>query len=312
MGRLLIGLTLLAATFGPPAEARAQAETREYRQLIRRAMREFNDGRFEEARALFHQAHELTPNARTARGIGMASFELRDYVAAEAALDEALASTTRPLTRDMRAATEDLLSQTRGFLGRYLFIVDPSSASLTVDDAVPPSRLDGMVLLPIGEHVIRVEAAGFAPFTRRIRVTGGESETVQIALRGEGEPEPDDSPVAEGGGGDDTLFLAGLVTLAAAAAPLGMMFGGVGWMVDRDGEVARCRDVLPTQRCVNGDVLESEQSASVAFTVTTGVLAGLAAGVGLTMLLLGMGGGADEQAARCAPTLGGLSCAGRF
>ena len=217
----------------------------------------------------------------------------------------------------MRAETEDLLGQTRSFLGRYLFIVEPSSAEITVDDAVPPSRLDGMVLLPIGEHVVQATAEGYEPFTRRITVAGGESETMEIALRAEGAPEPQPASSGSGGGGGgggggDGLFLAGVITLAAAAAPLGMTLGGVGWIVDRDGEVARCRDVPPTQRCVNGDVLESEHSASIAFTVTTGIVTGLAAGAGLTMLLLGLSEESSEQTARCAPTLGGLACAGRF
>jgi len=78
-----------------------------------------NDGRWQEARALFQQAHEEYPNARTLRGIGMAAFEMRDYVGAYRALMQALASEERPLTRRQRRATQALLEETRAFIGRF-------------------------------------------------------------------------------------------------------------------------------------------------------------------------------------------------
>ena len=53
-----------------------------YRRLIKEGLAEYEARHFDEARSLFQRAHDLNPNARTHRGIGMASFELRDYVSA--------------------------------------------------------------------------------------------------------------------------------------------------------------------------------------------------------------------------------------
>jgi len=307
MRRLLTAIALVSVVMAVSAPVHAQRGAREYRRTIARALREFDGGRYEEARALFRQAHELAPSARTLRGIGMASFELRDYVEAESALSEALLSQTRPLDARQRAETAELLDQTLGFLGRFLFIVDPTAAALTVDDGVPPPRLDGMVLLPIGEHVVRAQLEGYVPEVRRLDVLGGERETIEIQLTPEGAPsvvtEPDDR---------ESLLWPSVVVLASAAAPLAGMLGGVGWLVDRDGELARCRDVTPDLRCLNEDTLASEQAASIGFTVAMGLTAAGLLGVGVVLLVVGLGGDEGAAAARCAPTIGGVACAGRF
>jgi len=60
------------------------------------AVAEYEAGHYQEARALFRQAHEKSPTARTLRGIGMASFELRDYVEATRALTASLRDVRPP------------------------------------------------------------------------------------------------------------------------------------------------------------------------------------------------------------------------
>ena len=71
---------------------RESAESRQYTSLLEEAVSEYDARRYEEARALFRKAHDISPNARTLRGIGMASFELREYVEALRALEGALAA----------------------------------------------------------------------------------------------------------------------------------------------------------------------------------------------------------------------------
>jgi hypothetical protein len=53
-----------------PARAQQQAASeRDYDAVVLDATREFDAGRFEEARALFVRANELRPSARTLRGL---------------------------------------------------------------------------------------------------------------------------------------------------------------------------------------------------------------------------------------------------
>jgi hypothetical protein len=125
---------VLALTLSLPLTAFAQEATDRYRTLVDAALEESAAGRWEEARALFRQAHEVSPNARTLRGIGMASYELRDYAEAVRMLAGALDSTVTPLTEEQRAQVTELLGRARAFVGRYEVDL-PEGASLSVDGA---------------------------------------------------------------------------------------------------------------------------------------------------------------------------------
>lgn len=307
-------------TAAPVSTAQAQPAprpTREYQRTIRSAISEFNAGRWEEARALFRQAHDIYPNARSLRGIGMASFEMREYVVAHDALVAALASQDRPLTRSQRRETEELVDRARGFIGRFRVVTTPPDAVLQVDLRDPTIAEDGSILLDVGEHSLSATFEGFRPSTQQLVVEGGEDTTIRIALQQDTPVEAAMEPApATSGAGDPfgrPLALGGLVVLASAGAPLVAMLGGVGWFVDREGELARCQSVGPTQRCLNEDAIASEHGASVGFTIAMGVTAALAAGAGLAMLIVGLNESDPEaEALLCGPTIGGAACAGRF
>jgi hypothetical protein len=167
--------------------------------LIAQGVTEYNAGRFAEARALFLRAHADQPSARTLRGIGMASFELREYVAAIRALREALEHESRPLTEAQRAHVTELIERSQVFVGRFEPRLTPEDASLLVDGR-PAELVDGAVLLDIGTHELRVERADHAPWSRAIAVEGGERQELVVALeaveRGAVEPAPPPEPPA--------------------------------------------------------------------------------------------------------------------
>ena len=120
---VLLSLSLLFA----PASVRAQdaidpvatAESPEYAAAIDAALSEFQARRWPEARAHFRRAHALSPNARTLRGIGMASYEMADYAAAYEALEGALTNTTRPLTEDQHTQVLTLRDRALALIGRF-------------------------------------------------------------------------------------------------------------------------------------------------------------------------------------------------
>ncbi|HET6331831.1 MAG TPA: hypothetical protein VFG30_01395, partial [Polyangiales bacterium] len=82
----VLGVLALSA----PEAARAQNKGDGYSQVIQNAVVEFDAGNWAEARVLFEQAHTLRPSARTLRGMGMASFEIKEYVRAEKELNASL------------------------------------------------------------------------------------------------------------------------------------------------------------------------------------------------------------------------------
>src|SRR5262245_32294535 len=111
----LVALLIVSAS---AARARAEDDT-PASVLIGDAVAEYDAGHFQEARALFRQAHERSPTARTLRGIGMCSFEMRDYVEASRSLTASLRDQRRPLTPEQKRHAEALLARAHTFIGRF-------------------------------------------------------------------------------------------------------------------------------------------------------------------------------------------------
>src|SRR6478609_282570 len=169
LGRLALIVTVLVAAAhpahadapaAPGAAAQDPGETSQYRVMLEEAVSEYDAHRYEEARALFRRAHEISPNARTLRGIGMASFELREYIEALRALEGSLVEQRRALTAAQRQQVEGLLERTRAFVGRFTPHLVPEGTLLRVDGAPISLESDGTLLLSFGRHAVTAEAPG--------------------------------------------------------------------------------------------------------------------------------------------------------
>lgn len=184
--RCLLRLCALAAALGCtslPARAQQVAPNeRDYEAVVLDATREFEAGRFEEARALFVRANELRPSARTLRGLGFTEFELRHYAAAHRTLSASLTDPRNPLTPEQRAQVEPLLVRIREFVGRYRMTLDPPSAHLTIDGEAASLEPDGTLWLDAGARTVVASAPGYETQTRHLDVVGGEEKSLQLAL----------------------------------------------------------------------------------------------------------------------------------
>jgi hypothetical protein len=173
----------LAALLCAPCHVRAQsADEQAYRQTTDEAVREFDAGHWEEARALFKRAHEISPSARTLRGMGMAAFEMRMYVQAIRELDASLREPRKPLDADLRTQVQQLIAKARGFVGHVKLVLEPAEAKPLIDGREPESEPDGSVFLDVGTHVISATAEGHKPTNLRLRVEGGMDQAVRVAL----------------------------------------------------------------------------------------------------------------------------------
>jgi hypothetical protein len=176
-------VVLLAATVVVPRGLHAQAaDESAYRATVDEAVREFSAGRFEEARALFRRAHELSPNARTLRGLGMTAFELRAYVQAIRELKAALDDQRKPLEGDLRAKVEALLLKARKFVGVVRLELEPANASVLIDGKPPTFEANGSLLLDAGTHVISATAPEHKATNVRVLVEGDTEQTVRVPL----------------------------------------------------------------------------------------------------------------------------------
>jgi hypothetical protein len=277
--RLVTSIVFVCALACLHAVARAQApeaepqgvENAEYKELIEQALGEFRHKNWPEARVLFRRAHEISPSARTLRGMGIVSYEMRDYVQAVRDLSAALADTRQPLTEQQRGECQNLLARSRTFVGVFEVRVTPADAELRLDGAPLSRETDGSVLVPFGEHVLTGSAQGHVGASARVRVRGGERGEVELRLVPEaaepavagpmpGEaPPPAEEPVrpaepAEGfrGGGLRYTWVALAVGALFGGGAVGAYYAGDKELDDLDADCERkAREGKP---CTRGEV----------------------------------------------------------
>lgn len=198
---LLCGLLAGVLALAFPGAAHAQLD---YDGAVDAAVSEYQAGHWPEARALFERAHELNPSARTHRGIGLCSFEVRDYVDAIVHLSASLGDSRRALTPELRTQVEETLERAYQFVGRYELVTE-GPLEIVVDGeafSLEDDTIDGMLILPIGSHLVVAGAPGYVTFRRPLPVRGGERERLELLLVPEpvmpaaASPRPTPTPVA--------------------------------------------------------------------------------------------------------------------
>jgi hypothetical protein len=272
--RATLVAALLAVSFdasaapGSPRDA-PSADTQAYRSLINDAVAEYDAKHFAEARALFRRAHELEPSARTWRGIGMAAFELRDYVKSLRALEASLVDSRLPLNNSERDQVQALADQARVFVGRFVIRLSPKDAVLKVDQT--PTELDDgdILLLEFGHHVLTALAPDRRSEKREINVVGGERREISINLPPLPRPDVDLTGHAPGAAESSgpAWWFGGAGVLAAGA------IGGVLWWRYQSSQLDGCDDALAhgsVCRNRSGLVLRNELALATAIGSAAG------------------------------------------
>ncbi len=320
-------LLVLVLELGLVASAGAQGEDdTEYKKLVQEALFEYKSGRWDEARALFEQAHTLNPNARTLRGIGMAAYEGRRYATAIRAFEEALEDERRPLTAEQRTEIRRWVKNAYRFVARYRVALEPAHATLQVDGNSVDLGRDGTLLLDAGRHEIVAMLDGHETVTRQAVASGGKRGKIHITLT----PLSTSSEMATGGADMGSPQAAGSDPKPGAALPAGdededgslyetlawvsvggaaVGFGGAlwAWLVHDaaadqwyDDSICKVNGLSREENCA--DVRESAETAKVWAIV--GLSAGAALSVTAAVLfILSAGDASDDPSA-------GVGCIG--
>jgi len=264
------GACLACALWLATSTALAQETAPHYKEWIDRALSESAAGRWDEARAAFRQAHAIDPNARTLRGIGMVSYELRDYVDAVRNLQLALQEKRRPLDDAQRREVVSLLSQARALVASYETAALHLGTEIVVDGQVTRPESDGMLILALGEHQVQLRA-GKRMGEAHIVVRGGEQGPLPVALDAETPP--------------TAAAVTPPVPAASAAQPLANP-------TSSDGHVAFIEDSKSEARpapaaAVRDDAHTSESRVPVA-AIATAASGAVVGGVGVALLLVGL------------------------
>ncbi len=294
--RVLLSIALACPVAGSGAVGHAQpplspeADAR-YRSTLKDALAEYDANHFEEARILFRRAHEINPNARTLRSIGMASFELRDYVAAVRALSAALVDPRKPLSPEQRTHAKGLLERSRMYVDIYTLKISPPDARVLIDGHVPDTEPDGTILLGFGSHTLEVSKPGFVLRTMVVNVRGGERkdlamtlERKQTATFGSGESNQLESGRTRTRESDHAASLGKVhhgpsfwnsrAPWYFAAGGTALLSAGAGalWLI-QNGELGNCHQAPSGQHCNNESAILDRRNLAVGATVATGVAA---------------------------------------
>jgi hypothetical protein len=300
--------------------------------LIGDAVAEYDAGHYQEARALFRQAHERQPTARTLRGIGMCSFELRDYVEASRNLSASLREQRRPLTSEQKRHAEALLTRANTFIGRFTMTIKPENASLFVDGHPAEIEPEGLLLLAFGRHQLSLRCPSCAPAEKEetVDVAGGEHKTVELVLAPAPPPPPGDTSGggmaagasgASGGtivaqpGGHDVQAEAGHAHLwftgAAVAAALGAG-GSAIWWSNRQHELDACRNGESAMvECTSESTISDQRKVAIGLTIGLGAAA-VVSGVVAGLMWPHANSSTPSTTVACVPTNNMVSCAVRF
>lgn len=179
---LLLGIaTASLASAQQAAPKPAAASSAEYARTMAAAQRAFNLHHWDDALALFEQAHTQKPNARTLRGMGQCQYELHHYAAAASFLTQALIDSRNPLPPEQRNATADLLARASASVGNVELQITPRDAELYVDGARVDLPESGMLQLDPGHHELSAKAPGYELLIVQVEVASG-SNSVTLAL----------------------------------------------------------------------------------------------------------------------------------
>jgi tetratricopeptide (TPR) repeat protein len=172
-----LGLLLLVGL------ARAQeAPEQVYEQALDRALAAHASGDYQVAESAMREAHALSPNARTLRGLGVILYAQGRYAEAVAPLEAAREHALKPLSAELRVGVDELLLRIWQRIGRLLLRSEPAASEIAVDGAAPLLHGPAEILLTAGEHQVRISAPGREPYELSLRTQAGSRDSLHVVL----------------------------------------------------------------------------------------------------------------------------------
>lgn len=178
--RGILAILIILEVFGFGNNIFAQSH-KQVEELAKRALNEYDSGRYEEALRLYREAHSIMPLAKLSFAESRCLEALNRY-------DEALSVLTRALKenpdKDLKKRIEQRINFYKEKLkfGRLVLMVSPLGAEVTIDDrVVGKAPISPMDISP-GVHKISVKYPGFAQVTQTVEVKGGVDTKLEITL----------------------------------------------------------------------------------------------------------------------------------
>lgn len=275
----------------PPAPS-AHGAGHSYRELIKKAVQEYELNNWAEAKLFFSDAHALNPNARTMRGLGLVAYALRDYVEAASWFQQALDSQAEALPEKLRAEVSEYLRLSQHFLAHLRLVIDPASAEVRLDDKTLDhatiTAVGGLAINP-GPHELLISQAGYETIRRRLDLDAGSNIELSFRLNSltpPAPPPPPPQPVAASLPPPETKpapepaapFIGGWV-LAGASGAVAIAGGVLVAVALSDVSKVEDAEYKTEWSAVEGSFDRSPAFSAIGFSMLGVGLAGVAAGV---------------------------------
>jgi len=308
----------LPASAGPKSDPQADSAAAQFNE----AQKLFDQGKHEEALALFRRAYEASksPNARfmiarSLRALGKLTEAYDELVATKReAADKAQAEAKYVATRDAAAAEMAQIDPSIGKL--TVALTEPEGAEVTVNGAsIAADRLGQPVPVEPGNLVVTAKSPDGRTVERRERVDAGQSKTLFLAFPSRAtEPvapavDADQAAKTNGGG----VRVAGFAVLGLGVAGMAL-FGVTGAMAQ--SKFSTLEEECGGRRCTDpkyADVVDSGKTMDTLATV--GLVSGIAGLVGGTAMIVFGGpkkGAKPQSALSLSPAGAGLRLQGTF
>jgi hypothetical protein len=180
-----LGAASARAQEAPPAEAPPDQATLDARRHFKAGTKLYRDGNYGGALAEFEEAYRLKPGAGSLQNVALSQKGLFRYAEAAASLQQLLQRHAAELSESERRAVEEALSELTGLVASIKLRVSPDSARVVLDGRqLAPSEWQAPLVLNVGEHTLSVDAPGYAPEKRLLRVPGGQRDVpVEVSLK---------------------------------------------------------------------------------------------------------------------------------
>jgi hypothetical protein len=174
-----------SAAPAPAAQPNAAAAATELaRRHFKNGVRLYRDANYTAALAEFEAAYAAKPGPGSLQNIALCQKALFRYGEAADTLGKLLRRHDAELSEGERAAARQAKAELENLVGTLRVRVQPEHAAVTLDGA-PLGAAERMtaVRVNVGEHTLAVEAPGYAPISKTVRVASGQKDVpVEISL----------------------------------------------------------------------------------------------------------------------------------
>ncbi len=145
----------------------------------------YRDGNYGGALAEFEEAYRLKPGAGSLQNVALSQKGLFRYSEAATTLEQLIVRHAADLSEGERKAVDDALSELKGLVASIKLRVVPETARVLLDGkTLAPTEWAVPLVLNVGEHALSVDAPGYTPERRTLRVAGGQREVpIDMELR---------------------------------------------------------------------------------------------------------------------------------